>query len=54
LKPDFLIISKSSDPTRRRLVALEKAKAEKEAHGEFDSECRAIARPSTPSILAAS
>ena len=29
--------------TKAQIVALEKAKADKEAHGEFESECRAIA-----------
>ena len=34
--------------TEVQLAALEKAKAEKETHGEFDSECPAIAAPKTP------
>ncbi len=38
--------------TEAQLAALEKAKAEKETHGEFASECRAIAVPRTPSMSA--
>ena len=31
--------------TESQLVALEKAKSEKEAHGEFESECPGYAAP---------
>ncbi len=33
--------------TEAQIAALEKAKADKEAHGEFESECPCIARPGT-------
>ena len=35
--------------TEAQVIALEKAKTEKEAHGEFESETRAIAAPRTRS-----
>ena len=38
--------------TEAQLAALEKAKSEKEAHGEFESELPAIAAPRTPSMSA--
>ncbi len=38
--------------TEAQLAALEKAKAEKETHGEFASECQAIAVPWTPTMSA--
>lgn len=37
--------------TEAQVVALEKAKADKEARGEFESECRATARRKTRSTL---
>ena len=38
--------------TEAQVVALEKAKTEKETHGEFESEIRAIAAPRTHSMSA--
>jgi hypothetical protein len=38
--------------TEAQIAALEKAKADKEAHGEFERECRAIAVPRKPSTWA--
>src|SRR5512143_1690584 len=38
--------------TESQLAALEKAKAEKEVHGEFDSACPGTAAPRTPSMSA--
>src|SRR5439155_10713667 len=38
--------------TEAQIAALEKAKADKEAHGEFDSECPAIAGRRTPFMSA--
>ena len=38
--------------TESQLAALEKAKAEKEVHGEFETECPAIAARRTPSMWA--
>ena len=38
--------------TEAQITALEKAKADKEAHGEFESECPGYAAPRTPSMSA--